>query len=119
MKKAKIVAGVALFCGMVVGTVAHADISCVGTLGGVLLYSDGSVMIQGSWRGDWTMICNTQTGWGSIDGSTCFAWYAAAVSAAKSHTGVQTYYYGSTYTCANLPTYSSTPVPVYLLISAN
>jgi len=115
----KVAAGVALFCGMVLGTTAYADFNCGGTLGGVLLYSDGSVMIQGSWRSDWTMICNTQNGWGGIDGSTCLAWYGAAVSAAKSHTSVGTSYSGNTYTCANLPTYSNTPAPVYFMTLAN
>ena len=105
----------ALYGGLLLCAVARADISCSGTLGGVLLYADGTVMIQGSWRGDWTMLCNTQNNWGGIDMSTCLAWYGAAVKSSQGHTTVGTWYNGDAYTCSNLPTYRNSPPPVYLL----
>jgi hypothetical protein len=106
-------------CGMLLCAAARADISCTGTINGVLLYADGSVMIQGSWRGDLTMICNTQNNFGGIDTSICLAWYGAAVKSSQGHVIVGTYYSGDTYTCANLPTYHNSPPPVYLMTLAN
>lgn len=104
--------------GMLLSGAARADISCTGTVSEVILYADGTVMIQGSWRNDLTMICNTQNNFGGIDTSTCLAWYGAAVKASQSHVTVGTYYTGSTYTCANLPVYGSSPPPVYLMTGA-
>jgi hypothetical protein len=119
MRIFKAVLCAALSGGMLLCTAAQADISCAGTLSAVLLYSDGSVMIQGSWRNDLTMICNTRNNFGGIDTPTCLAWYGAAVKASQSHVTVGTYYSGDTYTCANLPTYHNSPPPVYLMTSAN
>jgi len=118
MRMIRTVLCAALCGGMLLSTAAQADISCSGTLSGVLLYADGSVMIQGSWRGDWTMICNTQNNFGGIDTSTCLAWYGAAVKSSQGHITVGTYYSGDTYTCTNLPTYHNSPPPVYLLTAA-
>jgi len=92
---------------------ARADFYCSGTISEVLMYSTGSVLILTSWRGDWTEICNSQGAFGGIDGATCLAWYAAAVKAAASQIQAGVYYSGNAYTCANLPTYGSSLVPVY------
>jgi hypothetical protein len=119
MRIFKTVLCAALSGGLLLCTAARADISCGGTLSAVLLYADGSVMIQGTWRNDLTIICNTQNNFGGIDTSICLAWYGAAVKASQSHVGVGIYYTGDTYTCANLPTYHNSPPPVYLMTSAN
>lgn len=92
---------------------ARADIYCSGTISEVLMYASGSVLILSSWRGDWTEICNTQGSFGGIDGASCLAWYGAAVKAAASQMQAGVYYSGNAYTCANLPTYDSSLVPVY------
>ena len=105
----------ALCAALLLSAGAHAYISCSGTLSGVLMYANGNVMIQGTWRNDWTTICNTQTDWGGIDTSACVAWYGAAVKTSQSHITVGIYYNGDAYTCANLPTYGSTPPPVDFL----
>ena len=118
MSRAKSASAGVLACALLLCSVARADISCSGTLGGVLMYSDGTVLIYSSWRNDWTMICNTQNGFGGVDTATCLSWYAAAVKSAQSHVTVGTYYNGNAYTCANLPTYESTPPTVYLIAYA-
>ena len=119
MRKFKAALGITLSCGWLLCATARADITCSGTLGGVILYADGSVMIDASWRNDWTMICNTQNGIGGVDTPTCLAWYGAAVKSSQGHVSVGTYYSGDTYTCANLPTYHNTPPPVYFLTAAS
>jgi hypothetical protein len=104
--------------GLLFNSAVRADISCTGTLGGVILYADGTVMISSSWRGDWTSLCNSQNGWAGIDTSTCLAWYGAAVKAAASHIVVATYYSGNTYSCTNLPTYASSISPIYFMTTS-
>ncbi len=108
--------GICSLC-LLVSTSARADSSCSGTLASVILYNDGTVMIDGSWRNDWTYLCNTQSGWGGIDGATCLAGYAAAVKAAASPLSVGIDYTGSRYPCTNLPMYSASIVPLYLMTS--
>lgn len=94
---------------------ATASIWCSGTINAVYLASDGSVVINGSWRGDYTEICNEQGTFGGIDQPTCLAWYAAAVSAQRAQSKVELDYPNDTYTCSNLPTYSSSIAPYYLM----
>jgi hypothetical protein len=91
---------------------------CSGTISTVYLSSDGSVIIYGSWRNDYTKICNDQGTFGGIDGVTCLAWYATAVKAQGAQTKVTVYYDNDGgYTCANMPTYSSALVPFYFMVS--
>jgi len=116
MRKLKTALGITLSCGWFLCATARADISCSGP-GGVILYADGTVMIDASWRNDWTMICNTQNGFG-VSTPPRARLYGAAVKSSQSHVNVATYYSGDTYMCANIPTYHSAPPPVYLLTAA-
>lgn len=90
---------------------AHAAIECVGKVGKVLLYADGSVNVLGAWRGDYTIVCNTNGG--AVSTEVCLSWYATLLKAKANNTDV-TVYYNTTYACNNLPTYGSTPTPVYV-----
>ena len=94
---------------------ATATTWCTGTVQAVYLASDGAVVIEGSWRGDFTEICNEQGTFGGIDQPRCLAWYAAAVSAERAQSKVELMYPIDTYTCANLPTYSNSPAPYYFM----
>jgi hypothetical protein len=93
--------------------IAAADIYCTGTVQYVLLYGDGTVSLVGSWRGDYTVLCNTNGTWGNIATEICLAWYGTAVKAAAESKHVAVYYSPSSYTCATLPTYGSSSVPYY------
>lgn len=112
--------GAALCVAMAVGAVfsggASASVWCTGTLSAVYLAADGSLVIQGSWRNDYTEICNDQGTFGGIDQVTCTAWYAAAVKAEAAQSKV-TVFYGNDggYTCSNLPTYANAIVPYYFM----
>lgn len=89
---------------------------CTGTVNAVYLTSDGSVVIEGSWRGDYTEMCNDQGTFGGVDQVTCLSWYAAAVQAEKAQSKVTVSYQDEgSYTCANLPTYASSPAPYYFM----
>lgn len=102
---------------LITSSVHAAPLYCTGTISAVLMYADGRVMIQGTWRGDFTDICNGQGTWGGIAETTCLSWYGAALKARKDVTTVTVYYpNGGSYTCATIPTYSSAPVPGYLML---
>jgi hypothetical protein len=91
---------------------------CQGTIQSVLMYSDGRVMIVGSWRQDYTQVCTTQGSWGGISTETCLSWYGAAIKARADHSNV-TVNYGNAqgFTCSNVPTYGSSLVPGYLMLN--
>src|SRR5258708_27893189 len=63
-------------------TGARAEIACSGRLTSMLVYSDGMLVINTSWRGDYTKLCNlagTPT-----DIATCASWVAIAKEAIRS-----------------------------------
>src|SRR5258708_4792732 len=97
-------------------TAARADIDCSGTLASVLVYNGGMLVINASWRGDYTKLSNLSGT--PTDIATCAAWVAIAKEAIRSAKTVWTYYYDSTgtLTCATLPTYGSTPTPAYFAL---
>jgi len=90
---------------------------CAGTVTAVYMSADGSVVIDGSWRNDYTQICSDQGTFGGIDTTTCLSWFALAVKAQTGSAPVTIYYPNAgAYTCTNLPTYGSALTPAYLLI---
>lgn len=96
------------------GATANAALHCEGLVDYALLYSEGTVNIRGAWRGDFTIICNTNGTVGGISAEICLSWYASAAKAAADGKRLAVYYATDSYTCANLPTYSSALVPVYV-----
>ena len=100
---------------------AHSSLAvqyCAGKVLNVLMYSNGTVMIVGSWRGDFTVLCSIQGDWGSIPSETCFAWYGAALKARADNSNVTIYYPSDQgYTCANMPTYGGALVPGYFMVN--
>lgn len=90
---------------------SHAAIDCIGKVVKVLLYADGTLNLLGSWRGDYTVLCSTT--YGSVSAEVCMGWYGLLVKAKAENTDV-TVYYNTTYACNNLPTYGSSPTPVYV-----
>jgi len=94
---------------------AAAQTYCSGTINAVYLTSDGDVVLEGSWRGDYTEICNDQGTFGGIDQVTCLSWYAAAVKAETAQSKVMVTYNNDGYTCNNLPTYANSIVPFYFM----
>src|SRR6266705_1165567 len=96
---------------------ARADIDCSGTLASMLIYNDGALVVNASWRGDYTKLCNLSGSPTEI--AVCASWAAIAKEAIRSAKSVFTYYYDSTgtLTCASLPTYGSTPTPTYFALN--
>ena len=95
------------------GHQAHAAVDCVGKIAKVLLYADGTVNIVGSWRGDYNFVCSTSGAFGSVPAEVCLSWYATLMKAKTDNLDV-TVYYNTNTACSALPTYGSSPVPVYI-----
>jgi hypothetical protein len=80
--------------------------------------NQGRVIVQGNWRNDFTEVCDDQGGFGNIDSVTCLAWFGAAVKAQSSGIKVTVYYPNDGgYTCANMPTYASSLIPGYFMLT--
>ncbi|MGQ7816219.1 hypothetical protein [Metapseudomonas furukawaii] len=95
-------------------TVQSAALFCPGKVVQVIIYGNGNLMIQSTWRSDWTVLCNLK-GNPSIDSVTCSHWSSLATMAFKEGSQIGVYYnVPAGTTCANLPTYANAPVPVYL-----
>ncbi|OGQ53938.1 MAG: hypothetical protein A3J24_00585 [Deltaproteobacteria bacterium RIFCSPLOWO2_02_FULL_53_8] len=99
--------------------VARADaLYCPGKIAQLIVYGTGQLSIVGTWRGDWTHLCNLNTG-SPIDSVTCSHWSSMATMAFKEGAQVGVYYnvpVGTT--CANLATYANSPTPVYFRLNA-
>ncbi|NOI30615.1 hypothetical protein [Vibrio coralliilyticus] len=91
-----------------------ADITCYGTVKNVLQYGNGSINVYMSYRGDYTVMCNIETHWKGVNPEACQGMLSVLLTAQSTGKNIATYYNGDQYTCANLPTYSATPGPVYV-----
>jgi len=92
---------------------AGAAISCMGSVDEVLLYADGTLNVRGNWRNDYTFLCNTNGTWGNVPAEVCLGWYGLLAKAAADNKTVLMWY-ETTATCATVPTYGSSPVPIYV-----
>ena len=79
----------------------------------VLVYKDGMVNVLHSGRGDYTVICNMAGDYGGVSLTTCAAW-TAMLQSIKKKNGTANFYYAGSGACSTLPTYWSSPVPVYI-----
>jgi hypothetical protein len=96
------------------GPLSAAPLWCDGTLGQTYITNTGQFLLSGSWRNDITMICDLNQSWNGIAPETCAFWYSLLVSA-KTNNKPARVYYDTSYTCATLPTYGSSPAPGYVM----
>lgn len=92
---------------------ASAAFQCSSSIGSVLVYGDGTVNVNHSGRGDYTVVCNLNSTYKGVSPSTCAIWSAMILQAKRANSVLQFYYDGAG-ACSTLPTYSSAPVPVYI-----
>ena len=95
---------------------AGPNFGCSGKVNSVLIYASGAVNIRADWRNDYTYICNVNSEWNGVSPLMCALWVNDLNTSRKVDADVRVYYYGSDdYTgCADLPTYSNSPAPVYV-----
>jgi hypothetical protein len=115
-RSANITAACTMAIALMGSNLAQAVNHCAGSLQEYLVYSDGGLMIYGSWRNDWTYLCNLQGSWNGIPSETCFSWLAI-VGSAKAHNKPLMVYYPNDVTCSSLPSYGNSPAPGYVRIT--
>lgn len=93
---------------------ASAAIWCSGKLAGVFINSTGDVVIKGSWRNEWTRICNLNEG--PTTAVTCSLWASYAASAQQNNLSVTLRYDTGAATCSEIPSYNGAPTPVYFMM---
>jgi len=95
-----------------------APLYCVGAVNQLFSRSDGELSFKAGYRGDFVTVCNLQAAWNGIAQDQCKNWYATLLAAQLSGSPVTIYYPNSQgyAACAVVPTYSSAPVPGYVLL---
>jgi len=96
---------------------AYAATSCNGAILSAHVSSDGSVLIRGSWRSDYTQICNISSIWKGIPLEVCALWAAKADAAIATGHSV-TIYYSADFACTAIPSYGTSPAPTYLMLNS-
>ena len=79
----------------------------------VLVYSNGSVNILHSGRGEYTYVCNLNTERLGVSPTTCAVWFGL-LEAIKKKNGTANIYFSGEGSCATLPIYDNAPAPVYI-----
>jgi len=99
------------------GTAQAAQQWCTGTIKAVYAMVDGSLYINGSYRNQWTQICNLMAVWKGVDPGMCKQWYAMSMTLRVTGEPAVVYYYDAP-TCDAIPYYSDAPAPGYIMINA-
>jgi hypothetical protein len=106
----------ALVAAAALSSPAQADVfRCRAEIRGVLIYSDSSVNVAHSERGDWTVICNLTNFRSGVSPETCAEWTKLLLQLKAAGRRADFYYNTAAATsCADLPTYAAAPVPHYI-----
>lgn len=88
---------------------------CLGQLSGSYITSSGQLVINGSWRKDWTTVCDTR-GVRGVDTVVCSLWASYAATAIKEGLNVRIMYSNPSFTCETVPTYNNAPAPAYVML---
>lgn len=98
-------------------TNATANYWCSGQLNGVYITKDGDVIINGTYRNDWTRVCNLNNPEVGVTTVVCSLWASYAATALKDKLHVRLMYTAVNFDgCSNIPTYSDSPIPSYLML---
>ncbi len=75
---------------------------------------NGELVIVGSWRGDHTSICNTDSARLGVSTDTCKNWLSIAMTAYVADKTV-TVKYSDAPSCATIQKYGGAPAPLYIM----
>jgi hypothetical protein len=92
---------------------ARADVYCTGNILDHLVFNEGTLMIRGSWRNDWTYLCSMQTPWKGVATEACFTWFGLLTAARTHNKSIGIYYSGDT-PCSALANHGGAPAPLYV-----
>lgn len=97
---------------------ANAAAVCTGTVSSIYTNGGGEVIVNGTWRGTQTAICNVERDRQGISPEICFTWLSYVSSAITESKLITVYYPGlNPGDCGTLPTYSNTPSPEYVRLN--
>jgi len=102
---------------ILLSTNAYSGVSCNGTIDYLYMDKSGGVFVYGSWRQDYTKICDidTATDWNGISGETCKGWLSLALAAKTAKQRVKIAYPDGA-VCDALPTYNNSTGPNFILL---
>ena len=89
---------------------------CTGTIKAEYASVDGSLYIWGTYRSEWTQVCNLMVTWKGVDPNMCKQWHAMTMTLRVTSEPVTVYYYDLP-SCAAIPYYSDAPAPGYVMIN--
>lgn len=96
-----------------ISTLSEASFNCTVGISKVLVYGNGVVSVYHQGRNHYTTICNLSEARQNVSITTCAMW-TSMLQNIKKEGGKATFYYPGTGTCSALPTYGSSPAPVYI-----
>ena len=78
--------------------------------------SGGNLYINGSWKNDYTRVCNT-SGVGGVTSATCNQWFSMIMASVASDKKISLKYAGKDgqTNCSNLAEYNASLIPKYIM----
>jgi hypothetical protein len=94
-----------------------ANMWCSGFVSNVYIAADKSVIIKASWNDNYTRICSTDGSTG-IDTVTSSLWFSTITTSMVNNKSVMLMYSDNNgqFKCNSLPSYGSTPNPIYVML---
>ena len=89
---------------------------CGGTITNYYLDAAGFIYVYGTWRNDYTAVCNVNSSWQSISTEVCKGWQAIIEEAHVTRKSVLLRYLDAP-ACDALPTYTGAPQLDYILVN--
>jgi hypothetical protein len=94
-----------------------APLWCRGKITNTYVDSSGTLIVSGTWRADYTQLCNIKAVLNGIDPTTCLTWFSIAIASQSKGLDAQAYYTDpAALACNTLPTYRNTPLPSYFML---
>lgn len=97
---------------------ANAAAWCTGKVTNAYTDIAGTFTIKGTWRNDYTAICNVRTAISSVDPLSCRTWVSTILTAMSKASDVVFMYTDPITNCATIPTYANAPAPNYVMLGA-
>jgi len=109
---------IALVLILFTSTSQSANIWCVGSITNFYITAGGSVQIRGSWRNEYTEVCNFNED-SYITPVVCSLWVSIINSSVANNKSVRLMYddNNGAINCESIPTYSKAPIPQYVMLN--
>jgi hypothetical protein len=89
---------------------------CSGTISRTYIAKDGTLFIFGSWRNDYTAICNVNEIRDGVTVDVCKSWLSMVITGKTAQIPMIAYY-SNVPSCTEIPKYNAAPSPGYIMLS--